>query len=123
MSIIAVLGTGFSEEEVCEIMHILGFGDYVHDECTEARGVFDHSSVQSLRIQVHHTLSYLNGVEGVITEIEFEARNASPTNEMFDVLKDVYRKMPDLVYCTAYAIIQKKTPVNPLSHFFENLQH
>ena len=118
MAIIAVLGTGVGKEEVCEIMHLLGFGNCQGQDPT-SKGMFDHSSVENLRVQMHNP-SYLRGVEGIVTEMEFETRGAPQTAEMFDVLRNLYERMPDIVYCQAYAIIQKKTPVCPLSHFFES---
>ncbi|MBN2111988.1 hypothetical protein JW707_02705 [Candidatus Woesearchaeota archaeon] len=121
MTIIAVLGTGFSEEEVCDLMRILGFEGCRRDDPLVYRGVFEHYSVQNLRVQVHHIPSYLRGVEGVVTEMEFETKGIAPTEEMLDVLRDMHRRMPDLVYCMSYALLQKKTPVRPLEHFFENL--
>lgn len=122
MTIIAFLGTELKEQEVFKILGIIGFEkDDPSGKNKAVKGDFHHSDISNITMQVHNHNNYLKS-ENIVTEMEFEVRyHDSATPEAIEILRDLYRHMPDCRYCRKYVFIGRETPVYPLSHFFENL--
>lgn len=106
------LGTSFNADSVKEIAKEVGF-----TERQENLRLPLHANVDGIRLQIH-TPSHLRGVEGVVTEIEFDdLTNRFPNNpEAIDVLGQLYSKIPDLQYLKSeYLEVPKVTgPVSEL---------
>jgi len=94
-----ILGTSLDIDAVRKIAGKIGFSD---------GNLPEHKSVGGLRLQIHAPC-YLEGVEGVVTEIEFDDMTDSfPDNaEALEVLSQLYQGIPDLQYLKGYGVGQQ----------------
>jgi len=109
------LGTSFNADRVKEIAKEVGF-----TKTQENQGLPLHANVDGLRLQIH-TPAYLGGIEGVVTEIEFDdLTDRFPKNsEAIKVLKQIYKKIPDLQYLKNEDLeIPQTGPVSELLNSF-----
>jgi hypothetical protein len=114
-----VLGTHETKNKALYLVSLVGFHPNGHPQ------LLVHTSVDKLGLQIHPP-HYFKGVEGIVTEMEFDdMTNRFPNNEDYlKVLKDLYQNLPDLVFRDLYlAGIQKQTPINPVSALLETRSH
>jgi len=126
-----LLATHKSKEVVREIAGKIGFkcedmkylsGDPLFPNLTSYWSP-EHKHVDKLSIQIHPP-SYFSGIEGVITEIEFDdSSERFPNNpEAMEVLKKLYKEIPGLQYIEnqpQYKSQKEKMILKPLSAFLE----
>ena len=105
-----VLGTSYNKPRVCDAAREAGFDDDAN--------VPSHKTVENLRLQIHSPC-YFSGVEGIVTEIEFDDLTDSfPDNpRALDILKQLYEKVPDLRYKQ-----KSSDAVNPLSKLLDHIR-
>lgn len=114
------LGTSYNAQNILSIAAELGFTRV--DEEGERMGMSNrfHSSISGLRIQVHSP-SYLNRIDNILTEIEFDdITNQFPNHfQAKEVLKSLYEKVPDMIYLSSEPF-KRPIKVAKLSEFFIN---
>jgi hypothetical protein len=113
----AILGTGYEQIYVHSEARKIGF--------TETNPHFPgfpyHNSIKGLRLQIHIP-AFFKGVEGIITEIEFDTLPETPKNDpsVIIVLKELYKGLPDLKYRKA-GLIDNLGEVMNLSDYLKSL--
>lgn len=134
------LGTSIEIEEIYKIVENLGF-DFKIDPVFKApyqRKPF-HKTVEGLQLQIHPPV-YHRGIEDVTHDIEYMAEYNFPPNELdncqfymvpehLQILKEMYDKMPDLIYLKDFNEWFKTNKADkpkvrryPLSDFFEEIK-
>ncbi len=112
-----VLGTSTHREEVWRIAKEIGF---IKEE--KHLKIPLHAKVDGLRLQIH-TPTYLRGIEGVVTEMEFDDLTGRfPNNpQAADILKQLYGKIPDLRYLKS-SYLEVPILSGPVSELLEILR-
>ena len=108
------LGTAQTQEEVYRVALLVGF----EHQPNVSSSFVTHTEVDKLGLQIHNP-SHFPDVRDIVTEIEFDDHSDRfPINpEAASVLRDMYQRLPDLVYI----INEGDRPAKPLSELLDSL--
>jgi len=120
-----LLGTKSSKKEVIIAARAVGFNEKLPYKPT-----YKHEKVDNLALQIQAPPTALKGVEGVITQMEFDDYSERfPNNpEAIDVLRELYGQLPDIQYSEILPLPEKPkslvelSPIKPLSEYFDSLE-
>ena len=109
------LGTSYNKEDFIAVASELGFTETNPIDERMGMNTRNHATIKGLRLQIHGP-SYLEGVEGIVTGIEFDdTTNRFPDHpEAVEALKSLYERVPDLVYMRT-ELFEEPVEVAPLS--------
>jgi len=111
-----ILATSVDQDNVFEVVESVGFDISCTAPGHPSVKMPRHRTVQGLRLQIKKHPTYFRGVDGVVTEIEFDALEGELLDNapVMGVLRDLYGSLQDL-RCREPYMLSEPTLIRPVS--------